>query len=57
VELVEDGGIPRSLLGDRDLGWMLYDLDFTDAQDIKPQFFKAEMRDGVIDLTQVEVKR
>ena len=57
VELIEDGEIPKSPLGDRDLGWMLYDLDFADAQDIKPQFFKAEMRVGVIDLTQVEVKR
>jgi CRISPR-associated protein Cas5d len=57
VELIEDGVIPASSLGDRDLGWMLYDLDFSDAQDIQPQFFKAEMRAGVIDLTQVEVRR
>jgi len=58
VELIEDGIIPKSpLTGTRDLGWMLYDLDFSDAQDIKPQFFKAEMCDGVIDLTQVEVRR
>jgi len=58
VDIIEDGVIPpKSPLGDRDLGWMLYDLDFADAQDIKPQFFKAEMRAGVIDLTQVEVKR
>jgi CRISPR-associated protein Cas5d len=57
VEHIEDGAIPKSPLGDRDLGWMLYDLDFADAQDIKPQFFKAEMRAGVIDLAQVEVKR
>lgn len=57
VELIEEGVVPKSSQGDRDLGWMLYDLDFTDAKDIKPQFFKAEMRAGVIDLTQVEVKR
>jgi CRISPR-associated protein Cas5d len=57
VELIEDGLIPKSPLGDRDLGWMLYDLDFADAQDIKPQFFKAEMRRGVIDLTHVEVRQ
>ena len=58
VELIEDGVIPPSpLTGVRDLGWMLYDLDFTDPQDIQPQYFKAEMRDGVIDLTQVSVKR
>jgi len=58
VELIEDGLIPHSpLVGIRDLGWMLYDLDFSDMKNIRPQFFNAEMRDGVIDLTQVEVKR
>ena len=57
VEIIEDGAIPKSLLGDRDLGWMLYDLDFADAQDIKPRFFKAEMHQGVIDLRQAEVKQ
>jgi len=47
VTLIEDGDIPQSpLAGVRDLGWMLYDLDFSDPKDIKPQFFKAEMRDG-----------
>ena len=57
VELIEDGLIPESPLGNRDLGWMLYDLDFSDAQDIQPQFFKASLSDGVLDLTNVEVKR
>ena len=57
VEIIEDGVIPKSSLGDRDLGWMLYDLDFADAQDIKPRFFKAEMHQGVIDLRQAEVKQ
>jgi CRISPR-associated protein Cas5d len=58
VDLIEDGIIPKSpLTGVRDLGWMLYDLDFSNDQDIQPQFFKAEMREGVIDLTQVEVKQ
>jgi CRISPR-associated protein Cas5d len=58
VELIEEGTIPRSpLVGVRDLGWMLYDLDFADSQNIQPQFFKAEMRDGVIDLAQVNIRR
>jgi CRISPR-associated protein Cas5d len=56
VDLIEDGKIPESLLGDRELGWMLYDLDFEDAKDIQPRFFKAEMHKGVLDLTHVEVK-
>jgi len=58
VELIEDGAIPSSpLAGKRDLGWMLYDLDFSNARDIRPQFFKAEMLDGVIDLGGVEVRQ
>jgi len=57
VQLIEDGTIPRSpLAGVRDLGWMLYDLDFSDPDDIRPRFFHAIMRDGVIDLAQVEVR-
>jgi len=56
VELIEDRQIPKSkLTGKQDLGWMLYDLDFSDPHDIKPKFFKAEMLDGVIDLTQVRL--
>ncbi|MGA9398416.1 MAG: type I-C CRISPR-associated protein Cas5c [Anaerolineaceae bacterium] len=56
VELIEDGVIPPSrLTGTLELGWMLYDMNFSDPQDIRPQFFKAEMRDGVIDLTQVRL--
>ena len=59
VDLLEDGAIPVSpLQGMRELGWMLYDMDFSDLQDIKPQFFNAKMLNGVIDLTQIEeVKR
>lgn len=57
IELIENGEIPRSrLTGTRDLGWMLYDLDFTNLQDIQPRFFKAEMLDGVIDLHGVTLK-
>lgn len=39
----------------RDLGFMLYDLDYSDPENIKPTFFRAEMRNGVIDLTESEV--
>jgi CRISPR-associated protein Cas5d len=58
VEIIEDkGDIPESpLKGERDLGWMLYDLDFSNPRDIQPKFFKAQMLDGVIDLTGVEVR-
>ncbi len=58
VELIEDGAIPSSpLRGVRDLGWMLYDLDFSDAQDIKPIFFKAALADGALDLTNLQLAR
>lgn len=32
----------------RDLGWMLYDLDYSDLTDPKPLFFRAKMENGVI---------
>ncbi len=41
--------------GERDLGFMLYDMDYADPEDIKPQFFRAVLRDGVLDLSDVEV--
>ncbi len=34
--------------GNRDLGIMLYDMDFSNPKDIQPMFYRAEMRDGVI---------
>jgi CRISPR-associated protein Cas5d len=40
----------------RDLGWMLYDMDFTEPTDPKPQFFRAQLDKGIIDLTKVEVR-
>jgi CRISPR-associated protein Cas5d len=33
-----------------ELGWMLYDLDFSDPKDIKPMFFRAKMENGVINI-------
>jgi CRISPR-associated protein Cas5d len=32
----------------RDLGWMLYDLDFADPGDPKPMFFRAQLDNGVV---------
>ena len=40
--------VHASLAGERDLGWMLYDIDFGD--DKQARFFRAIMRDGVIDV-------
>lgn len=41
----------------RDLGYMLWDLDYSDPSDIQPLFFRAKMEKGVIDLTDCEVIR
>lgn len=32
----------------RDLGFMLYDLDFSNPKDIRPAFFRAELKNGKI---------
>ena len=34
--------------GDRDLGWMLHDIDFANGH--TPRFFRAALRDGVVDV-------
>jgi len=39
---------PDELKGERDLGWMLMDMDYSDPANIRPKFFRAIMRDGVI---------
>lgn len=41
---------PEELLSERDLGWMLWDMDYTDPQDIKPKFFRAKLVDGAMDV-------
>jgi CRISPR-associated protein Cas5d len=46
----EPAGIPEELHGERDLGWMLYDLDFSDATNPQPRFFYARMNDGVVNI-------
>lgn len=42
---------------EHDLGFMLYDLDYTDPENIQPMFFRAVMKKGVIDLQNCEVIR
>ncbi|MBR4605108.1 MAG: type I-C CRISPR-associated protein Cas5 [Lachnospiraceae bacterium] len=39
---------PDELLGRHDLGYMLLDMDYGDIEDVKPMFFRAVLRDGVI---------
>lgn len=54
--LWEGGEIP-AIAETRDLGWMLFDMDYTDPENIQPMFFRAQMVNGVIDLTDCEVVR
>ncbi len=42
---------------EKDLGFMLYDMDFSDPENIQPMFFRAVMRRGVVDLQNCEVVR
>ena len=42
---------------EKDLGFMLYDMDYTDLDHIEPMFFRAVMRHGIIDLRNCEVIR
>jgi len=40
----------------RDLGWMLYDLDYSGKEPM-PMFFNAKMDNGKIDLRNIEVRK
>lgn len=59
VRLVDPGTeSAQPIAEDRELGWMLYDMNFADPADPKPQFFRAEMKGGVVntDRRDVEVR-
>ncbi len=42
---------------EKDFGIMLYDMDYSDPENIQPMFFRAVMRQGVLDLRDCEVIR
>lgn len=39
---------PVELMGERDLGWMLLDMDYSNPADITPKFFRAKLVNGVL---------
>lgn len=41
----------------RDLGYMLFDMDYSDSENIQPMFFRAVLENGVLDLKDCEVVR
>lgn len=50
---------PPAIAETRELGFMLHDLDFSNAADPKPRFFRAQMEQGVVkvpDRDSVEVR-
>lgn len=55
-DLWERGEVP-TIPESRDLGWMLYDMDYSDPNNITPMFFRAQMQNGVVDVSNCEVVR
>ena len=42
---------------EKDLGYMLFDMDYSDENNIQPMLFRAVMRHGIVDLRDCEVVR
>lgn len=56
--LIEEDGADPPPVSDvnGDLGWMLYDMDFSNPANPRPTFFRAQVNRGVLDLNGVEVR-
>ena len=54
--LWEGGEIP-TIPETRDLGLMLYDMDYSNLPEIQPMYFRARLENGVLDLTNCEVMK
>ena len=52
-----EGGEIETIQETRDLGWMLYDMDYSNPVSITPMFFRAKMVNGVVDVANCEVVR
>ncbi|SEP18857.1 type I-C CRISPR-associated protein Cas5c [Nitrosovibrio sp. Nv6] len=48
--------LPAPIGESRDLGWMLYDMNYGNRASPNPRFFRAELKSGVLDLAKVEVR-
>lgn len=42
---------------EKDLGYMLFDFDYSNPEDIQPMFFRAVLKDGILDVRDCEVVR
>ncbi len=47
---VERPACPEELIGERDLGYMLWDMDYSDPENIASLFFRAKLIDGVLNV-------
>lgn len=48
--------LPANAGLDGDMGWMLFDMNFTNPSDPQPKFFRAKVTAGVCDLENTEVR-
>lgn len=55
--IVEDSAQIKTLGITQDFGYMILDMDYTDLENIRPMFFRAKMKDGVVNLKDCEVVR
>lgn len=41
---------PPELEGEKDLGWMLWDMDYSNPENIQPLFFRGKLKNGVLEV-------
>lgn len=57
-ELFEQENVDTAYVGEeKDLGYMLYDFDYSNPGDIQPMFFRAVLTNGILDVRDCEVIR
>lgn len=52
-----EGGEIKTIQETRDLGFMVFDMDYSNPAGITPMFFRAKMVNGVVDVANCEVVR
>lgn len=55
--LCEEEVIQTAYEGEKDLGFMLMDFDYSNPEDIQPIFFRSVLHDGILNLDDCEVVR
>ena len=53
---IEKETLQPAICEDRDFQFMLYDMDFSDLTNPQPMFFRARMKNGVIDVPSLDSK-